>query len=82
MDNQKFAPSYPRELDLRYPKVGSINPTVALSLLFMDTAEVLSVPIDAFEPQDLVLGVSRPSQTPPCPGPGSADPERCRRWPG
>ena len=64
MDNQKFAPSYPRELDLRYPKVGSTNPTVALSLLFVDTAEVLSVPIDAFEPQDLVLGVSNSPPTP------------------
>lgn len=60
MDNQKFTLSYPRKLDLRYPRVGSINPTVAPSLLFIDTAEVLSVSINAFEPQDLVLGVSNP----------------------
>lgn len=71
MDNQKFAPSYPRDLDLRYPKVGSTNPTVALSLLFMDTAEVLSVPIDAFEPQDLVLGVNYSLPTPRVRGQGT-----------
>ncbi|KAF4333083.1 dipeptidyl-peptidase 4 [Fusarium beomiforme] len=33
IDNQKLAPTYPRELDLRYPKVGSKNPTVELNIL-------------------------------------------------
>ncbi|KAL7622445.1 Dipeptidyl peptidase 4 [Parahypoxylon ruwenzoriense] len=56
MDNQQIAPVYPRELDLRYPKVGTTNPTVSLALLKVDTEEKLSVPIDAFPADDLVVG--------------------------
>ncbi|CRK23693.1 hypothetical protein BN1723_013084 [Verticillium longisporum] len=39
MDGQKTAPVYPRELDLRYPKVGTKNPTVKFSLLEVDSGE-------------------------------------------
>ncbi|KAK2010950.1 hypothetical protein LZ32DRAFT_562215 [Colletotrichum eremochloae] len=56
MGNQKIAPPYPVELDLRYPKVGSKNPTVALTLLDLETQETTPVAIDAFPANDLVIG--------------------------
>ncbi|KAI0173489.1 dipeptidyl peptidase IV N-terminal region-domain-containing protein [Hypoxylon sp. FL1284] len=56
MDNQKIAPVYPRLLDLRYPKVGTTNPTVALTLLDIGSEEKSPVPIDAFAADDLVIG--------------------------
>ncbi|KAI4858703.1 dipeptidyl peptidase IV N-terminal region-domain-containing protein [Hypoxylon rubiginosum] len=56
MDNQKIAPVYPRLLDLRYPKVGTTNPTVSLTLLTVESEEKTPVPIDAFDADDLVLG--------------------------
>ncbi|XXG95778.1 Dipeptidyl peptidase 4 [Hypoxylon texense] len=56
MDNQKIAPVYPRLLDLRYPKVGTTNPTVSLTLLTVESEEKSPVPIDAFPADDLVLG--------------------------
>ncbi|KAF5017290.1 hypothetical protein F66182_10788 [Fusarium sp. NRRL 66182] len=56
MDNQKLAPTYPRELDLRYPKVGSKNPTVELNILDVSVSEYRSVPVDAFEPEELIIG--------------------------
>ncbi|KAI1410414.1 dipeptidyl peptidase IV N-terminal region-domain-containing protein [Hypoxylon sp. FL1857] len=56
MDNQEIAPVYPRLLELRYPKVGTTNPTVSLTLLRLDTEEKLPVPIDAFSADDLVIG--------------------------
>ncbi|OTB10080.1 hypothetical protein K445DRAFT_323385 [Daldinia sp. EC12] len=56
MDNQEIAPVYPRLLDLRYPKVGTTNPTVSLTLLKIDSEEKLAVPIDAFPADDLVIG--------------------------
>lgn len=56
MDNQEIAPVYPRLLDLRYPKVGTTNPTVSLTLLRVGSEEKLSVPIDAFVADDLVVG--------------------------
>ncbi|KAI1099437.1 dipeptidyl peptidase IV N-terminal region-domain-containing protein [Jackrogersella minutella] len=56
MDNQEIAPVYPRSLDLRYPKVGTTNPTVSLTLLRVNEEEKLSVPIDAFPADDLVIG--------------------------
>ncbi|KAK1704753.1 dipeptidyl peptidase IV N-terminal region-domain-containing protein [Colletotrichum lupini] len=56
MGGEKIAPPYPVELDLRYPKVGSKNPTVALTLLDVETEEATPVEIDAFPADDLVVG--------------------------
>ncbi|KAF4930136.1 putative dipeptidyl peptidase 4 [Colletotrichum viniferum] len=56
MDNQKIAPPYPKELDLRYPKVGSTNPTVQLTVLEVGSEKSTPVTIDAFPADDLVVG--------------------------
>lgn len=56
MDNQKLAPTYPDELDLRYPKVGSKNPTVQLNILNVPKATYEPVAIDAFSPDELIIG--------------------------
>jgi dipeptidyl aminopeptidase/acylaminoacyl peptidase len=56
MDNQEVAPVYPRELELRYPKVGTKNPTVQFNLLDVDALEYETLPIEAFPEDDLVVG--------------------------
>ncbi|KAI2610349.1 dipeptidyl peptidase IV N-terminal region-domain-containing protein [Hypoxylon fragiforme] len=56
MDNQDIAPVYPHLLDLRYPKVGTTNPTVSLTLLRIEGEEKVAVPIDAYPAEDLVVG--------------------------
>ncbi|KAH6972243.1 dipeptidyl peptidase IV N-terminal region-domain-containing protein [Ilyonectria sp. MPI-CAGE-AT-0026] len=56
MDNEKLAPTYPNELDLRYPKVGSTNPTVQLNLLTVSTGDYETIPVDVFEPETLIIG--------------------------
>ncbi|KAL1841470.1 hypothetical protein VTJ49DRAFT_7025 [Mycothermus thermophilus] len=56
MDGQQFPPSYPRELKLRYPKVGTTNPTVALNLLDVKTKKVTPVSINAWPADDLIIG--------------------------
>ena len=56
MDGKELAPSYPRELDLRYPKVGSTNPTIELNLLKVSSGEYQPIPIEAFESDDLIIG--------------------------
>ncbi|RYO82367.1 hypothetical protein DL766_004753 [Monosporascus sp. MC13-8B] len=56
MDNQEIAPVYPNELDLRYPKVGTTNPTVSLTILNIETEEETPVPIDVYESTDLIIG--------------------------
>lgn len=56
MAGQKIAPSYPRELKLRYPKVGSTNPTVELNILNVETKTVVNIPIDAFARNDTIIG--------------------------
>lgn len=56
MDNQPIAPTYPDYLDLRYPKVGSKNPTVQLNLLTVKTGEYETIPVDAFPEDELVIG--------------------------
>ncbi|XDG06227.1 hypothetical protein ABKA04_005842 [Annulohypoxylon sp. FPYF3050] len=56
MNNQEIAPVYPRLLDLRYPKVGTTNPTVSLTLLNIESEEKQPVTIDAFPADDLVVG--------------------------
>ncbi|KAI8942849.1 hypothetical protein NX059_000889 [Plenodomus lindquistii] len=55
-DGAEYVPVYPRELELRYPKVGTKNPTVVFNLLDVASGEVTNVPIDAFEEDDLVIG--------------------------
>lgn len=55
-DDAEYVPVYPRELELRYPKVGTKNPTVVFNLLDVATGEVTNVPIDAFPEDDLVVG--------------------------
>lgn len=56
MDNQEIAPPYPRELDIRYPKVSQTNPTVKLSLLQLGSKDSTVVPIDAFDASELIIG--------------------------
>lgn len=56
MDGQAVAPSYPRELELRYPKVGTTNPRVSLSLLNVRSLETSTIPVDAFAEDDLIIG--------------------------
>ncbi|KAI2628512.1 dipeptidyl peptidase IV N-terminal region-domain-containing protein [Hypoxylon sp. NC1633] len=55
-DDGEIAPVYPRLLDLRYPKVGTTNPTVSLTILDVASEDKSSVPIDAFPADDLVIG--------------------------
>ncbi|KAG8627067.1 hypothetical protein KVT40_004550 [Elsinoe batatas] len=55
-DNTKYGPSYPRELAIRYPKVGTTNPKVAFNLLDVQSSAVTNVPIDAFPAEDLIIG--------------------------
>ncbi|KAK5084569.1 Dipeptidyl peptidase 4 [Lithohypha guttulata] len=56
MDNMQYAPPYPRELDLRYPKVGSTNPTVQFHFLEVESLANITVPIIAFEANNTVVG--------------------------
>lgn len=56
MDNTKYGTSYPRELELRYPKVDATNPTVAFNLLDVASSEITPIPIDAFAADDLIIG--------------------------
>ncbi|KAJ4301469.1 Dipeptidyl peptidase 4 [Kalmusia sp. IMI 367209] len=56
MDSESVAPVYPRELELRYPKVGTKNPTVAFNVLDVAAKEVTNVPIDVWPEDDLVVG--------------------------
>ncbi|TGZ78455.1 dipeptidyl aminopeptidase B [Ascodesmis nigricans] len=55
MDGQNVAPSYPRELDLRYPKVGTTNPKVSVHLLNVNSGEVLDIPVKTYPAEDLVI---------------------------
>lgn len=56
MDSQEVAPPYPRELEIRYPKVSETNPTVKLSILQLSDNKVTTISIDAFDPSELVIG--------------------------
>jgi len=55
-DDAEYVPVYPRELELRYPKVGTRNPTVGFNLVDVASGNVSHVPVDAFEEDDLVIG--------------------------
>ncbi|KAF2431393.1 putative dipeptidyl peptidase 4 [Tothia fuscella] len=54
------APAYPRELEIRYPKVGATNPTVKANLLKIDWGvegpKPLEMKIDEFPPEELIIG--------------------------
>ncbi|ORY17018.1 dipeptidyl peptidase IV N-terminal region-domain-containing protein [Clohesyomyces aquaticus] len=56
MNKQTVAPVYPRELELRYPKVGTKNPTVAFSLVDVDALKSTTLSIDAWSEDDIVVG--------------------------
>ncbi|PGH11183.1 hypothetical protein AJ79_05025 [Helicocarpus griseus UAMH5409] len=56
MNNQEVAPPYPRELELRYPKVSEKNPTVDFHLLDMESLQTSTVPTDAFSADELIIG--------------------------
>lgn len=56
MADETIAPPYPVELELRYPKVGTTNPTVAFTLLNVETLESSTIPIDVFETNDTIIG--------------------------
>lgn len=56
LDNQDIAPPYPHELDIRYPKVSTTNPTVQFNLLNIKTTETTKVPTDAFPTHDMIIG--------------------------
>ena len=55
-DGADYVPTYPRELELRYPKVGTKNPTVAFNVLDVASGKVTNVLIDAFPEDNLVIG--------------------------
>ncbi|KAF3906351.1 Seprase [Dactylellina cionopaga] len=56
MDDQKVAPSYPHQLELRYPKVGTTNPSVTFNLLEVNGFKKSNIPITAFAKDDTVIG--------------------------
>ncbi|PYH43700.1 uncharacterized protein BP01DRAFT_384353 [Aspergillus saccharolyticus JOP 1030-1] len=56
MDNQAIAPPYPVEMPIRYPQVSQINPTVQVKVLHVSEKQALTVPIESFDVDDLVVG--------------------------
>jgi dipeptidyl-peptidase-4 len=52
--------SYPDELDIRYPKVGATNPTIAANLLDLnwgtDGPAPQSLPVTGFDQSELIIG--------------------------
>ncbi|KAI1435449.1 dipeptidyl peptidase IV N-terminal region-domain-containing protein [Xylaria sp. CBS 124048] len=56
MNNMKIAPVYPENLELRYPKAGTKNPTVSLTLLSIGSKEKAAISLDAFDADDLIIG--------------------------
>lgn len=57
MASQTTAPPYPRELDIRYPKVNETNPTATFHLLNLSdlSAGPKSIPFSTFAPEDLII---------------------------
>ncbi|KAM7198739.1 putative dipeptidyl peptidase 4 [Naviculisporaceae sp. PSN 640] len=56
MNGQPTAPSYPSELELRYPKVGAKNPKVEFHLLNVKDLTTSEIEIDAWPADDLIIG--------------------------
>ncbi|RPA96803.1 hypothetical protein L873DRAFT_1693372 [Choiromyces venosus 120613-1] len=56
MAEQKVAPPYPKDLDIRYPKVGEKNPTVTFHLLEINNPSApRKIEFDTFAPDNLVI---------------------------
>lgn len=57
MASQTIAPAYPRELDIRYPKVNETNPTATFYLLNLSdlSAGPKAIPFTSFAPEDLLI---------------------------
>lgn len=57
MASQTTAPTYPRELDIRYPKVNETNPTATFYLLNLSdlSAGPKAIPFTSFAPEDLLI---------------------------
>jgi dipeptidyl-peptidase-4 len=56
INGRELAEPYPDELELRYPKVGSTNPTVQLNVLTVDAGTYEEVSVDTFDPAELIIG--------------------------
>jgi len=60
MDGKTTAPPYPRELEIRYPKVSETNPIVTFNLLNVGSidsgVDVKEIVFDTFAPDDLIIG--------------------------
>ncbi|KAK3360530.1 dipeptidyl peptidase IV N-terminal region-domain-containing protein [Lasiosphaeria hispida] len=56
MGEEGTATPYPRELKLRYPKVGTKNPVVAFNILSVSGLTASPIPIDAWSIDDLIIG--------------------------
>ncbi|KAA8898505.1 putative dipeptidyl peptidase 4 [Sphaerosporella brunnea] len=56
MAGQTVAPPYPKELEIRYPKVSETNPTVTFNLLKIASVDVKEIPFNAFAKDDLIIG--------------------------
>ncbi|KAK3190562.1 dipeptidylpeptidase [Lecanicillium sp. MT-2017a] len=54
MDNQKIAPVYPNELELRYPKVGTTNPRVSMSIVNVETHETKPIELEGFGDETII----------------------------
>lgn len=54
MDGKELAPVYPKELKLRYPKVGTKNPVVRMNLFNVETRERKDIPIEGFGEETIV----------------------------
>lgn len=51
---EKLAPLYPREQKIRYPKVGSTNPVVALNVLDVQSKKVSNIPLEGFGGESII----------------------------
>ncbi|KAL4893823.1 putative dipeptidyl peptidase 4 [Aspergillus ambiguus] len=56
MDNKKMAPQYPRQSEIRYPKVSQTNPQVKLNIVRFSDNNLRTIPIHAFDPSELIIG--------------------------
>ncbi|QSS56507.1 extracellular dipeptidyl-peptidase Dpp4 [Histoplasma capsulatum var. duboisii H88] len=56
MGNQEVPPSYPKELDIRYPKVSQTNPRVEFHILDVNSLKSKKVSSEAFPADDLIIG--------------------------
>ncbi|KAI5778450.1 extracellular dipeptidyl-peptidase Dpp4 [Geopyxis carbonaria] len=55
MAGQNVAPAYPKDLDIRYPKVSETNPTVSFHLLNVASGDLQTISHDTFPADDLII---------------------------